>query len=136
MLKGFRGFLMRGNVVELSVAVVIGSAFTAIVTAFTTGIVKPLINTMGTSRTGQGLGLEVIKGDHSTFLDLGTMINAAINFVILAAVVYFLLVLPMQKIQQRRKRGLSAAPTEPTDVELLIEIRDLLRAQQDQREPR
>jgi large conductance mechanosensitive channel len=126
---------MRGNVVELSVAVVIGTAFTAIVTAFTTGIVKPLINTIGASRTGQGLGTELVKGNHSTFLDLGTVINAAVNFVIVAAVVYFLLMLPMQKIQERRKRGLSAAPTEPTDVELLAEIRDLLRAQQEQREP-
>jgi large conductance mechanosensitive channel len=129
---------MRGNVVELSVAVVIGTAFTSIVTAFTSGIVKPLINIFGASRTGQGLGLELVKGNHSTFLDLGNVINAAINFVIIAAVVYFLLMLPMEKIQQRRKRGLSTAPTEPTDVELLIEIRDLLRAQHDhhdQREP-
>lgn len=129
MLQGFKSFLLRGNVVELAVAVVIGTAFTGIVTAFTTGIIKPLINVVGTSSAGKGLGVEIIRGDHSTFLDLANVINAAINFVIIAAVVYFLLVLPMQRIEQRRKRGLPTPPTQPTDLELLTEIRDLLRTQ-------
>ncbi|MFD4194224.1 MULTISPECIES: large-conductance mechanosensitive channel protein MscL [Amycolatopsis] len=129
MLKGFKDFLMRGNVIELAVAVVIGTAFTAIVTAFTNGLIKPLINAIGGSDAAKGLGFNVLSDNDSTFLDFGGVINAAINFVIVAAVVYFLLVLPMKKIQERRKRGQEEGPSEPTDVELLTEIRDLLRQQ-------
>lgn len=130
MLKGFKDFLMRGNVVELATAVVIGTAFTAIVTAFTTGLIKPLINAIGGSDAAQGLGFYIFSGNQGTFMDFGGVINAAINFLIVAAVVYFLFVLPLQKVQERRKRGKETGPAEPTDVELLTEIRDLLRQQQ------
>jgi large conductance mechanosensitive channel len=129
MFKGFKDFLLRGNVVDLAVAVVIGAAFTTIVTSFTTGLIKPLINAIGGSDAAQGLGFQVNK-NANTFLDFGGVINAAINFVIVAAVVYFLIVLPVKHIQDRRKRGQEAGPAEPTDVELLKEIRDLLSAQQ------
>ncbi|WP_158842495.1 large-conductance mechanosensitive channel protein MscL [Saccharothrix deserti] len=128
MIKGFKDFLMRGNVIDLAVAVVIGAAFTAIVTAFTTSVIKPLINALGGTET-QGLGFEVVPGKESTFVDLSTLFNAIISFVITAAVVYFLFVLPMNKLKERRKRGEEAGPAEPTDVELLKEIRDLLAAQ-------
>ncbi|MGC7102480.1 large-conductance mechanosensitive channel protein MscL [Amycolatopsis lurida] len=130
MLKGFKDFLMRGNVVELAVAVVIGTAFTAIVTAFTTGLIKPLINAIGGSDAAQGLGFYIFSSNQGTFMDFGGVLNAAINFLIVAAVVYFLFVLPLQKVQERRKRGKETGPAEPTDVELLKEIRDLLRQQQ------
>lgn len=130
MLKGFKDFLMRGNVVDLAVAVVIGTAFTAIVTAFTNGLIKPLINAIGGSDAAQGLGFYIFDTNKGSFLDFGGVINAAINFVIVAGVVYFLIVLPMKKLQERRKRGKEAGPSEPTDVELLKEIRDLLRQQQ------
>ena len=129
MLKGFKDFLMRGNVVDLAVAVVIGSAFTTIVTAFTNGLIKPLINTIGGTDAGQGLGFKILPSNPSTFLDFGGVINAAINFLLIAAVVYFVIVMPVKKLQERRKRGQEPGPSEPTDVELLIEIRDLLRAQ-------
>ncbi len=129
MFQGFKNFLMRGNVVELAVAVVIGTAFTAIVTAFTKGIIQPLINTIGGSDPAKGFGFQVLADKESTFIDLGSVINAAIDFVIVAAVVYFILVLPMQKLAERRKAGEEAGPSEPTDVELLTEIRDLLAAQ-------
>ena len=129
MLKGFKDFLMRGNVVDLAVAVVIGSAFTAIVTAFTNGLIKPLISTIGGTDAAKGLGYQIFDNNEATFLDFGGVINAAINFVLVAAVVYFVIVLPVKKIQDRRKRGQEPGPSEPTDVELLIEIRDLLRAQ-------
>ncbi|MGW0518846.1 large-conductance mechanosensitive channel protein MscL [Crossiella sp. NPDC003009] len=129
MLKGFKDFLMRGNVVELAVAVVIGTAFTAIVTSVTKYLIQPLVNSVGGSDPAKGLGFRVIPGKDATFINLGEIINAAINFVIVAAVVYFLLVLPLQKIQERRKRGQEPGPAEPTDVELLTEIRDLLRNQ-------
>ncbi|MEU3621037.1 mechanosensitive ion channel protein MscL [Amycolatopsis coloradensis] len=131
MLKGFKDFLMRGNVVDLAVAVVIGAAFTAIVTAFTNGLIKPLINTIGGSDAAKGLGFNILAENDSTFLDFGGVINAAINFVLVAAVVYFVIVLPVKHVQERRKRGEEAGPAEATDVELLTEIRDLLRAQQD-----
>lgn len=134
MLKGFKDFLMRGNVVDLAVAVVIGTAFTAIVTAFTNGLIKPLINTIGGTDGAQGLGFNVLDSNDSTFLDFGGVINAAINFVLIAAVVYFIIVLPVQRIQQRRKKGEEAGPAGPTDVELLIEIRDLLREQRGRQE--
>ncbi|MCU1679928.1 MAG: mechanosensitive ion channel protein MscL [Amycolatopsis sp.] len=129
MFKGFKDFLLRGNVVDLAVAVVIGAAFTTIVTAFTTGLIKPLISALGGSDAAQGLGFK-INSSPATFMDVGGVINAAINFVIVAAVVYFAIVLPVKHIQERRKRGQEAGPAEPTDIELLKEIRDLLSAQQ------
>ena len=129
MLKGFKDFLMRGNVVDLAVAVVIGSAFTAIVTAFTNGLIKPLISTIGGTDAANGLGYQIFDNNKATFLNFGDVINAAINFVLVAAVVYFVIVLPVKHVQERRKRGQEPGPSEPTDVELLIEIRDLLRAQ-------
>ncbi|MEU4246964.1 large-conductance mechanosensitive channel protein MscL [Amycolatopsis sp. NPDC026612] len=129
MFKGFKDFLMRGNVVDLAVAVVIGSAFTTIVTAFTNGLIKPLINAIGGTDAANGLGYQIFANNKGTFLDFGGVINAAINFVLVAAVVYFVIVMPVKKLQERRKRGQEPGPSEPTDVELLIEIRDLLRAQ-------
>lgn len=129
MFKGFKDFLLRGNVVELAVAVVIGAAFTSIVTAFTTGLIKPLINAIGGSDAAKGLGFNILGANDATFMDIGGVINAGINFVIVAAIVYFAFVLPVKHIQERRKRGEEAGPAEPTDVELLIEIRDLLSRQ-------
>lgn len=134
MLKGFKGFkdfLMRGNVVDLAVAVVIGAAFTSIVTAFTNGLIKPLINTVGGTQAAKGLGFNVLRGNDATFLDFGGVINAAINFCLIGAVVYFLIVLPVRKLQARRQRGEEAGPAESTEVELLTEIRDLLRQQRE-----
>jgi large conductance mechanosensitive channel len=127
VLKGFKDFLMRGNVVELAVAVVIGTAFTAIVTAFTDGLIQPLINAIGGSGATKGLGFTLVNGNPATFVNLGEVINAAINFVLIAAIVYFAFILPMQKLQARRDRGQEAGPAQPTDVELLAEIRDLMR---------
>jgi large conductance mechanosensitive channel len=130
VLKGFKDFLMRGNVIDLAVALIIGLAFTAIVTAFTDGLIKPLINAIGGSEAAQGLGFKILSENPATFMDFGSVINAIINFIIIAAVVYFLIVLPVQRIQERRKRGMEPGPSETTDVELLTEIRDLLRQQQ------
>ena len=130
MFKGFKSFILRGNVLDLAVAVVIGAAFTAIVTAFTTGIIKPLINAIGGDNAAAGLGVRVLANNPSTFIDLGSVINAAINFLIVAAVVYFILVVPVERIKARRNRGKAAEVAAATEVELLVEIRDLLRAQQ------
>ena len=129
MLKGFRDFILRGNVVDLAVAVVIGAAFATIVTAFTDSIIKPLINAI-TPASSPGLGVTLIAGKDSTYVDFAAVITAAINFAIVAAVIYFAVVLPVNVIQERRRRGEETGPAEPTEVELLAEIRDLLSAQQ------
>jgi large conductance mechanosensitive channel len=127
MIKGFKDFLLRGNIVDLAVAVVIGVAFTALVTAFTESFLEPLIGLIG----GGGIegGTFTVNGQ---VFDWAGFVNAVITFVITAAVVYFAVVLPMKTIIERRKRGEEAGPAEPTQVELLTEIRDLLRSQQGQ----
>ncbi|QMV85782.1 large conductance mechanosensitive channel protein MscL [Corynebacterium hindlerae] len=131
MLKGFKDFLMRGNVVDLAVAVVIGSAFTAIVTAFTNNLINPLIAAVGGAEVG-GLGFHVIAGNPATFVDFGAVITAALNFLIIAAVVYFILVAPMNKLKeiQAARKGVKEDEETPASVEaeLLEEIRDLLKA--------
>ncbi|MDI2031930.1 large conductance mechanosensitive channel protein MscL [Saccharopolyspora sp. TS4A08] len=129
MLKGFKDFLMRGNIIDLAVAVVVGSAFTALVTAFTTSIIKPLIAATGGGNV-TGLSLTVVPGNNASTIDFAAVINAVITFFITAAVVYFLFVVPMNKISERRKKGKEEGQSEPTDVELLLEIRNLLRAEQ------
>jgi large conductance mechanosensitive channel len=128
LLKGFKDFLMRGNVIDLAVAVVVGAAFTAIVTAFTTNLINPIVALFGGNNV-QGLAIQLGENPKTT-VDFGAIITAVINFLIVAAVVYFALVLPMNKIKERRERGKEPGPAEPTDVELLKEIRDLLAAQQ------
>lgn len=129
MLKGFKDFILRGNVVDLAVAVVIGAAFGTIVTAFTEKIIQPLINAI-TPADSPGLGVAIVPGKASTYVDVAALITAAINFVLVAAVVYFVIVLPLNAIKARRARGEEAGPAEPTDVELLAEIRDLLAARE------
>jgi large conductance mechanosensitive channel len=125
MIKGFKDFLLRGNVVELAVAVVIGAAFTALVSQFTASFLEPLIAVFG----GGGIEGGTFTVNDQVF-DWAAFVNAVITFVITAAVVYFLVVLPLKKVMERRKRGEEAGPAEPTQVELLVEIRNLLRAQQ------
>ncbi|TCO58383.1 large-conductance mechanosensitive channel protein MscL [Actinocrispum wychmicini] len=129
MLKGFKDFIMRGNVLDLAVAVVMGTAFTAVITAVVTNIVNPLIASIGGNNVA-GLAWQIVDGNGKSVMDFGAVLTAAINFLIIAMVVYFALVLPVKKIQDRRKRGEEPGPAEPSQVELLTEIRDLLRQQQ------
>lgn len=128
MIKGFRDFILRGNVVDLAVAVVIGAAFSAIVTAFTASVIQPLINAI-TPPESPGLGVQIIAGKDTTYIDFAAVISAALNFLIVAAVVYFVIVMPLNLIQERRRRGEEVGPAGPTDIELLTEIRDLLRGE-------
>mgnify|MGYP000229849244 FL=1 len=125
MIKGFKDFLLRGNVVDLAVAVVIGAAFTAVVSSFTSSFLEPLIGLVG----GGGVdgGTFVVDGQAFTW---GSFVNQVITFVLTAAVVYFVVVVPMKKLVERRARGEEPGPVAPTQVELLVEIRDLLRAQE------
>lgn len=129
MLKGFKDFIMRGNVVELAVAVVIGTAFTAVVTAVVTNLINPLIAAIGGTNIS-GLAWHIVDGNDKAVMDFAAVLTALINFLVIAAVVYFILVVPMKKIQERRKRGEEPGPSEPTQVEVLMEIRELLRANQ------
>lgn len=132
MLKGFKEFILRGNVIDLAVAVVIGAAFGAIVTAATEKLVQPLIASLGSSDLG-GLGFSVRTDTPemaaATFLDFGAVITAAINFIIVAAIIYFALVLPMNKLAERRAAGVEPEAEAPSEeVILLREIRDALNA--------
>ncbi|MCA1004461.1 large conductance mechanosensitive channel protein MscL [Rhodococcus hoagii] len=123
MLKGFKDFLLRGNVLDLAVAVVIGAAFTAIVTAFTGNIIEPLIAALG-GDNDLGLGKELVEGNHATFVDIGAVITAIINFVIIAAVVYFVLIVPANAAKARF--ATVKEDKKASEADLLIQIRDIL----------
>ncbi len=123
-MQGFKNFLMRGNVIELAVAVVIGGAFTAIVSAFVEGVVNPLIGLIATS----GDIADVTWGP----IEIGLVLAAIINFILVAAVVYFVIVLPFQKAKEAadRRKGVVPAADPETEADILNDIRELLKAQQ------
>ncbi|MET7303365.1 large conductance mechanosensitive channel protein MscL [Embleya sp. NPDC005575] len=133
-MGGFKKFLMRGNVVDLAVAVVIGAAFTAVVNAFVKGMINPVVGALGTKNLDGYTSC--IKGPcgvdangESTGVQLlwGSVLGAGLTFLTTAAVVYFLLVLPLNHMLEKRKRALGhAGEKELSDTELLVEIRDLL----------
>ncbi|KGF19191.1 large-conductance mechanosensitive channel protein MscL [Corynebacterium freneyi] len=130
MLAGFKEFIMRGNVIDLAVGVVIGAAFTSIVTAFTDNLLQPLINAVGGTDAADGLGFRILPDNPATFMDFGSVISAAINFLLVAAVVYFVIVAPMNKFNEIREAKLQTpAEEEVTEADLLTEIRDLLAKQ-------
>ena len=117
MLQGFKTFIMRGNLVELAVAFIIGSAFAAVVTTFT-AVIMSLIS----KATGDGVNFdEWTPGD----VPVGTFVTAVVSFLILAAIVYFLVVTPYNKLQERRAAGREPEPPSE-EVTLLTEIRDAL----------
>jgi len=130
MIKGFRDFLMRGNVIDLAVAVVMGTAFGAVVAAFAKDFIGGIIGAFGGSPDFGTAGVTV---NHSPII-IGSTINALIYFVIVAAAVYFFVVVPVNKLERMRRRGRQPAdaPPPPEDIELLREIRDLLRARNEQ----
>ncbi len=119
MIKGFRDFIMRGNVIDLAVAVVIGAAFTALVTSFTSSLIQPIINLA----LGGGVdGGKLVVNDQ--VFDFGAVLNSAITFLITAAVVYFAFVAPMNSWKNRHKTKEEAEVEE--EITLLREIRDSL----------
>ena len=123
VLKGFKDFLLRGNVVDLAVAVVVGSAFTGVVNAFAADFLTPLIGLVGGG--GQLGGAFTV---HGQVFRWGAFVSQLITFVLTASVVYFLVVLPLHAFFERRRRGEEVVPAQPTQLELLTEIRDLLAA--------
>jgi len=130
VIRGFRDFLMRVNVVDLAIAVVIGVAFAAVINTFVSSIITPIINAFPGASTN-GWGFHLRGGDLSgpTFVNISNIINAIIVFVITAAAVYFIVVVPMTKLQELRARGATPEPEAvPEDILLLRQIRDALGA--------
>lgn len=123
MLKGFRDFLAKGNIIDLSVAVVIGTAFTGLVTKFTDSIITPLINRIGAG-TDSDYGILRIGIGGGQSIDLNILLSAFINFALIAAVVYFLIVVPYSRIRKTKDAEESA---DDKQIKLLTEIRDSLR---------
>lgn len=129
MLKGFKDFIMRGNVVDLAVAVVIGAALGAVVTSIVENLITPLLAAIGGVPDTSALWVVEVNG---AFFNVGTVVGAILNFLFIAAAVYFVIVLPMNKLAERRKKGVEPEPAAPAeDVLLLQEIRDLLAARRD-----
>ncbi|MET9290427.1 large conductance mechanosensitive channel protein MscL [Streptomyces sp. NPDC003077] len=143
VLAGFREFLMRGNVIELAVAVVVGAAFTNIVNAVVKGVINPIVGALGSQNldhykaclTTCPINPKTGEYTDGIYILWGSVLSAALTFLITAAVVYFLMILPMNKwkARQQAKKALletAAEPTvEPTELELLTQIRDALVAQ-------
>lgn len=129
MLQGFKDFIMKGNVIDLAVAVIIGAAFSKIVNALVESVLMPFIAALVGSPNFDSFGLVTLNGNDIKF---GVLLTAIVNFLLVAAAVYFAIVLPMNKMIERRNRRLGIEPeAEPVaeDVALLTEIRDLLSAQ-------
>ena len=123
MIKGFKEFIMRGNVIDLAVAVVIGAAFTLVVNAFVDGIINPLIGLFFQADSLNDLRVGVFA--------VGAVIGAIINFLAVALVVYFVFVYPMNKLKERQaaKAGVADEAELPSEQQLLVQIRDLLEKQ-------
>lgn len=126
-MQGFKKFILRGNVIELAVAVIIGAAFTAIVNALVEGIFNPIIAAIFNAEEISQAVWQV----GSITLGIGAVIGAVINFLLIALVVYFVIILPINKLNDlayERRHGKKPADEEaaPSETDLLIEIRDLL----------
>jgi large conductance mechanosensitive channel len=136
LIEGFKDFVLRGNVIDLAVAVVIGAAFTGVVTSVVQGLINPIMTAVGGAPNLAGtwvVPLRTVVEDGRTVevgIQFGTVVSAVLNFVLTAAVVYFLILTPVNRLLALRKRGEVAAPKAPAeDVLLLTEIRDLLARQ-------
>jgi large conductance mechanosensitive channel len=134
-VKGFREFLLRGNVVDLAVAVVIGAAFTAIVGSLVTNIFTPIIGVLfNANDLSSALVVHIPTAGKGADIKFGAFIASVINFVIIAAVVYFAFVLPinalMKRAFQKPAEPAAATPAPPTELDLLAQIRDLLEGRE------
>jgi large conductance mechanosensitive channel len=125
MLKGFKAFVMRGNIVDLAIAVVLGAAFGSVVTALVEDFVTPLIAALFGENDFSALTFTI----NDSVFRYGHFLNAVISFVSVAAAIYFIVVVPMQRIAERRKKGevIEDTPAPSDEAVLLTEIRDLLR---------
>ncbi|MGI4894793.1 MAG: large conductance mechanosensitive channel protein MscL [Janthinobacterium lividum] len=128
LITGFKDFILRGNVIDLAVAVVIGGAFTRVVTSIVDALIGPLIAAIGGQPSvGDALNIPLRRGAE---IQGGAIVNATLSFLITAAVVYFVIVTPLNRLLKLRKEGAVAEPAAPSeDILLLTEIRDLLAHQ-------
>ena len=128
VLNGFKEFVLRGNAIDLAVGVVIGAAFTSIVTAIVDGLISPLIAMIfGKPDISE---MWMIGPVNEATINMGLILNAVLQFLLVALAVYFVIVLPMNKLAAMRKRNEEPEPEAPAeDVLVLQEIRDLLAAQ-------
>lgn len=138
MLKGFKEFVLRGNVIDLAVAVVIGAAFTAVVTTLVEQLFNPLIGAVFNAEslaTALPITIPTTSGGTAT-IGVGAILAAVINFLIVAIVVYFVFVAPINAVRARAEKAARAGAEDesvpPSELQLLTEIRDLLAAQQHQ----
>ena len=134
MIKGFKEVILRGNVIDLAVAVVIGAAFTVIVNAIVAGLINPLIALIFQADSLDSVVWTVtgLTGNEVSFA-FGAILGAIINFLAVAVVVYFVFVYPMNRVKERAaaKAGIveEEASELPTEQELLLQIRDLIATQ-------
>ncbi|WP_125610291.1 large conductance mechanosensitive channel protein MscL [Specibacter cremeus] len=127
MLKGFRDFIMKGNVVDLAVAVVIGAAFGGVVDALVKHVLMPLIAALFRSPNFDSFARITINGNDVQF---GVLLTAIVNFLLIASAIYFVIVLPMNAMIAHRNAKLGIKDEEPAvepHIELLTEIRDALQ---------
>ena len=108
-MRGFKNFLLRGDVIVVAVGLVVALAFSMLITAFVTYIINPIVAAAG-GKTGNGLGFYVSDHRAKTFVDIGAFITQIINFVIFMAVVYFVIVVPYKHIQARRGQTVFGDP--------------------------
>lgn len=124
MLKGFKDFVLRGNVVDLAVAVVVGAAFTLVVKSLVEGIVNPLIAALFGRPDLSRVGTFTVNDAE---FSLGLVLDAVVNFLLVAAAIYVLVVTPVNRLMAMRKRGEEPEVASPSeDIVLLQQIRDLL----------
>lgn len=124
----FKAFIMRGNVIDLAIAIVLGLAFVAVVTSFVDGVILPFISAIGGKQDFNSVAFNVGDGR----IAIGTFITQVLNFIVIAAVLFFFIVKPMNWLLSRRKQEEAEGNVEPPeDVQLLREIRDLLARIQD-----
>ncbi|WP_449489989.1 large conductance mechanosensitive channel protein MscL [Actinomyces sp. Marseille-QA0893] len=127
MLKGFKEFISRGNAIDLAVGMVIGTAFTAVVTALVKQVINPLIGGLFGEQNFDDVFQFTIG---TATVQPGAVITALVNFLLVAFALYFFIVLPMNALAARRKKEEAVeTPEVSEDVQLLSEIRDLLKAQ-------
>ncbi|HEX3193810.1 MAG TPA: MscL family protein [Streptosporangiaceae bacterium] len=108
-MRGFKNFLMRGDVIVVAVGLVVALAFSALITSFTTNIINPILQSFTPGK--QGLGVEIRSGNPKTLVDFGSFISAIIYFAIFMAVVYFLIVVPYKMVQARRGQVVFGDPS-------------------------
>lgn len=126
MLKGFKDFLAQGNAMDLAVAVIIGAAFTQVVTALTDAVLMPLISALVGSPNFDEFAKVTVNGNEIAF---GVLLTAIVNFLLVAAAVYFAIVTPMNKLLALRRHEAEDDEETPEDIALLREIRDALANQ-------